>query len=88
VWHCSLSLPPGEGPLSDEQWAAISEDFISRMDFADPSPGRWVAIRHGESRAGNDHVHLVVGLVREDGRPAKTWNDRPRAQRIAGELER
>jgi hypothetical protein len=92
VWHCSLSLPPSEGPLSDEQWAAINEEFVARMGFADPAsdtpPCRWVAIRHGESRAGNDHVHLVVGLVREDGTPAKTWNDRPRAQQVAGELER
>jgi hypothetical protein len=91
VWHCSLSLSPGDGPLSDEQWAAISEDFIARMGFADQAndtpPCRWVAIRHGESRAGNDHVHLVVGLVHENGRAAKTSNDRPRAQRIAGELE-
>ena len=92
VWHCSLSLPPGEGPLSDEQWAAISEQFVARMGFADPAgeeaPCRWVAIRHGESKAGNDHVHVVVGLVGEDGRAAKTWNDRPRAQQVAGELER
>lgn len=92
VWHCSLSLAPSEGPLSDEQWAAISEQFIARMGFADPAsdtpPCRWVAIRHGESKAGNDHVHLVVGLVQEDGKPAKTWNDRPRAQKVAGELER
>ena len=92
VWHCSLSLPPGEGPLSDERWAAISEEFVARMGFADSAsdtaPCRWVAIRHGESKAGNDHVHLVVGLVHEDGTAARTWNDRPRAQQVAGELER
>ncbi|MDQ2760156.1 MAG: hypothetical protein M3Y17_06905 [Actinomycetota bacterium] len=39
---------------------------------------RWVALRHGISNAGNDHLHVVVPLVREDGTKASTWNDRPR----------
>jgi len=92
VWHCSLSLRPDEGVLSDEQWAAISEQFVARIGFADRAselaPCRWVALRHGVSKGGNDHVHLVVGLVREDGTKANVWNDRPRAQTIAGDLER
>ncbi len=92
VWHCSLSLRPDEPALSDEQWAAISEQFVARMGFADPAseqaPCRWIALRHGASKGGNDHVHIVVGLVREDGTKAKVWNDRPRAQEISGELER
>lgn len=92
VWHCSLSLPPSDGTLSDERWAAISEEFVARMGFADPDSGkppcRWVALRHGQSREGNDHVHIVVGLVHEDGTAARTFNDYPRAQKIAGELER
>ena len=92
VWHCSLSLRADEPALSDEQWAHIAEEFVAGMGFADPAsdeaPCRWVAVRHGQSKAGNDHVHVVVGLVREDGTKAKVWNDRPRAQQLAGELER
>jgi len=92
VWHCSLSLRSDEPVLSDEQWAHITEEFVAGMGFADPTgddaPCRWVAVRHGQSKAGNDHVHVVVGLVREDGTKAKVWNDRPNAQRLAGELER
>jgi hypothetical protein len=90
VWHCSLSLKASEGELTDTAWAAIAQDFVDAMDFTDASgraPCRWVAVRHGASSAGNDHVHLAVGLVREDGTRASVWNDRPRAQRIAGELE-
>ena len=45
-------------------------------------------MRHGLSKAGNDHVHIVVSLVHEDGRKADVWNDRPKAQQLAGELER
>jgi len=52
------------------------------------APCRWVAVRHGLSTAGNDHVHVVVSLVREDGTKASTWKDFARAQRVAGELER
>lgn len=92
VWHCSMSLRAGDGPLSDERWAQISEQFVTRMGFADPAlgspPCRWAAVRHGVSGAGNDHVHVVVGLVHEDGRKAVVHHDRSRAQRVAGELER
>lgn len=91
VWHCSLSLRAQEGEVSDELWAQISERFVAGMGFTGAdgqAPCRWVALRHGVSKAGNDHVHLVVSLVREDGVKADTWNDRPRAQALAGELER
>ncbi len=91
VWHCSLSLRADEGQLSDEKWAAIATDFVQRMGFAETSgwaPCRWAAVRHGLSANGNDHIHLVVSLVREDGTKADVWNDFPRAQRVCGDLER
>ena len=95
VWHCSLSLRATEGELTDEKWAAIAHDFVTEMGFTgDGEPGsgkaacRWVAVRHGASAGGNDHVHVAVSLVREDGTKASVWNDRQRAQRVAGELER
>src|SRR4051794_37145236 len=88
VWHCSLNLAADEGALADEQWATICEAFVERMGFAGEHPCRWVAVRHGASKAGNDHVHVVVSLVHEDGRAADVWNDRPRAQQACGELER
>lgn len=91
VWHCALSLHRDEGMLPDEQWASISEQFVSAMGFADTTGGppcRWVAVRHGVSAAGNDHVHVVVSLVHEDGTKANVWNDRPRAQRAVAAIER
>lgn len=91
VWHCSLSIRAEEGELTDEKWAAIAHDFIKSMGFDDQdgarAPMRWAAIRHGLSKAGNDHVHLAVQLVRDDGTKADLWRDWPRAQKIAGELE-
>lgn len=70
VWHCSLSLPADERTVSDDEWSAIASDFMDHMDFTDASgkaPARWVAIHHGESKNGNDHIHIAASMVREDG---------------------
>lgn len=92
VWHCSLSLRAEEGQLTDERWQRIAGEFVGKMGFDDAdgtkAPTRWVAVRHGLSKAGNDHVHLVVNLVREDGTKASIHNDQPRAQKACRELER
>lgn len=91
VWHCSLSLRADEGLLPDQRWAAIAADFVAAMGFDDnegtKAPCRWVAVRHGVSKAGNDHIHLVVNLVREDGTKASVHRDFVRAQRAARALE-
>jgi hypothetical protein len=96
VWHCSLSLRAEEGQLGDQKWAAISQDFVDGMGFTDTagSPGegkapcRWVAVHHGASKAGNDHIHIVVSLVHEDGTKAAIGNDHWNAQKLTAELER
>ncbi len=90
VWHCSLSLRAEEGQLSDEQWSTIAQQFVDRMGFTETSGKaqcRWVAVRHGLSAAGNDHIHIAVNLIREDGTKASIHHDYSRAQRIARELE-
>ena len=90
VWHCSLSLKAEEGQLTDARWAEVTGAFVDRMGFTESSGKaacRWVAVRHGVSKAGNDHVHLVVSLVRNDGTKASVWNDRPQAQHVARDLE-
>lgn len=91
VWHCSLSLKPEEGELSDEKWATIAADFMKEMDFDDAdsprAPARWVAIRHGKTKAGGDHIHIAASAVREDGTKVNTFNDRKRAQAACNTLE-
>ena len=91
VWHCSLSLRADEGALTDEQWGAIARDFITALEFDDnegtKAPCRWVAVRHGVSKNGNDHIHIAVNLVREDGTKASTHHDFRRAQTAARALE-
>ncbi|MBT2565080.1 relaxase/mobilization nuclease domain-containing protein [Arthrobacter sp. ISL-85] len=91
VWHCSLSLRAEEGDLTDEKWAAIAQDFMDEMGFTEASgraPAQWVAIRHGHSKAGNDHIHIAASMVREDGTKWSSWRDFPRAQQAARDLEK
>lgn len=91
VWHCSLSLRADEGKLTDDAWETIANEFASRMGFVDPDgarSSRWVAIHHGESKNGNDHIHFVAQMVTEDESKARTHNDFKRAQKICGDLEK
>ncbi len=92
VWHCSLSLRADEGQLSDQRWREICEAFTAEMGFAgDPAADvagcHWVAVRHGLSKAGNDHVHLVVTLATEEGGRVSVHRDYRRAQHAVHRLE-
>lgn len=91
VWHCSLSLRAEEGLLTDQLWGEIASEFVSRMGFDDhqgaKAPCRWVAVRHGVSLNGNDHIHIAVNLVREDGTKASIHRDYRHSQDVARELE-
>lgn len=90
VFHCSLSLHEREGVLDDGEWEKIATEFVDRMGVGAGLDGRhhaWAAIRHGLSKNGNDHVHIVVNLVRDDGAKADMHYSYVRAQKIARELE-
>ena len=90
VWHCSLALPAGE-VLSADQWEQVTREFADGMNLTDAgghSPVRWVAIHHGPSKNGNDHVHIAASMVREDGtRWEGRFRDWPTAQRVCRDLE-
>ena len=92
VWHCSLSLRAEEGQLTDEQWGRIATDFVDRMGFAGESSGkadcRWIAVRHGLSKNGNDHIHIAVSAVRADGTKAHVAYDKALSQRVSRQLEK
>ncbi|WP_027660829.1 relaxase/mobilization nuclease domain-containing protein [Salinispora fenicalii] len=90
VWQCSLSLPAQEGQLDDAIWSRIAGRFVAEMGFtgdAERAGCRWIAVRHGLSARGNDHVHLVVTLATEDGAPVWLRQDKRRSQRVADLLE-
>ena len=90
VWHCVLSAAPEDPLLSDEQWDQIAAGFMDRMGLAprdDPAGVRWVAVRHGLSRDGIDHVHIVATLARQDGALPSIHNDFIRARKACRAIE-
>jgi hypothetical protein len=73
VWQCSLRVTPEDRELTDAEWDHAAREVLHRTGFAprdDPDGCRWIAMRHGEG-----HIHLVVVLARQDGRPVNTRND-------------
>ena len=59
--------------LSDDEWAAIAHDVMHRTALSpygqEDEAVRWVAVRHG-----NDHIHIVAMLARQDGgKPSLPW---------------
>jgi hypothetical protein len=90
VWHCILSAAPEDRLLSDAEWNAIATEFMDRMGLAcrdDPAGVRWVAVRHGLSAGGIDHVHIAVTLARQDGRLPSIHNDFLRARQACLAIE-
>jgi hypothetical protein len=79
VWHCSMRAAPGDTMLSDEEWAQIACDVMDRTGLSpfgqEDDAVRWVAIRHGD-----DHIHIVAMLARQDGRRPRVRNDRYRVR--------
>ena len=90
VWHVPIAISADEGELTDAQWALAARRVLECTGVAlpgDPAACRWVVVHHGRSAGGNDHVHLVATLVRQDGRTEKAWNDWPRSRAAVMEVE-
>ena len=73
VWHCSMRAAPEDRMLSDDEWAQIAHDVMHRTGLSpygqEDQAVRWVAVRHGD-----DHIHIVAMLARQDGgKPGLSW---------------
>lgn len=89
VWHCSLTLDAGADPLGDDRWASIAEEFMREMGFESSGAGvRWVAIAHGLSVHGEDHIHVVASLVCEDGSVVQLFRAPGPGRRPVGDGQR
>ena len=73
VWHCSMRAAPEDRMLSDDEWAAVAHDVLHHTGLSpygqEDEAVRWVAVRHGD-----DHIHIVAMLARQDGgKPGLSW---------------
>lgn len=86
VWHCSLRAAFNDRRLTDQEWADVAREVVTRTSFApdgDDGSCRWVAVRHAD-----DHVHLVVTLARQDGGRVSSSNDFYRLGEACREAEK
>ena len=91
VYHVVASLGPDEGPYTDEQWAEVAAGVVQGMGFSTGSEdlhgNSWVAVRHGLSAQGNDHIHIAINQVRQDGQRTRLSGDYRLAQAVRRDLE-
>lgn len=66
LMHFVLSLGEAEGKRSEAEWGRIAHRYVEEFGGAE---WPWVAVHHGTSINGNDHIHIALNRVREDG----TW---------------
>jgi hypothetical protein len=89
IWHVSLSLAAGERLMSDDEWAEIAQVVMATMGFEKEgmASAAWVAIGHGVSAQGNQHIHVAGSVVRHDGTMVTIWQDRKTLSRVCHEIE-
>lgn len=90
IWHCSLSIPYQDREVADQEWADIAARFMDEMDFTEAqakAPCQWVAVHHGRSTKGNDHIHIMASTIRSDGTKWADGKDYARAQKVARGIE-
>lgn len=84
IWQVSLALPPGE-KLTRRQWADAAQTFVEKLGVQE---NPWVAVHHGSSRGGNDHIHIVLNRVDFEGKLWAAKQDFRQVQRVATHLEK
>lgn len=90
VLQVSLSVRVDERKLTDDEWAKIAQQYVEEMGFADDvdrAGCRWIAVHHGRSINGNDHIHLVITRATEDGAPVYLRGEWKQSQEVCDRIE-
>ena len=89
LYHLSLSLPATDRQVTDDQWTEIAQKAMEALGFEREGlvPAAWVAIGHGVSTNGNQHIHLAASMIRTDGSLVDIWQDRKTLSRVCAEVE-
>ena len=87
VWHCAVRAAPGDPELGDGAWMAIAAEIMHRTGLSprgqEDEAVRWIAVHHGDN-----HIHIVATLARQDGRRATQHNERWRLGAALRDIER
>ena len=83
VWHCSLSLPPGDN-LTASQWQDVAADFLREMGLG-LGDNQYCIVKHMDKE--HKHVHLVINRINVDGGVWYAEQDVPKAIKVCRELE-
>jgi hypothetical protein len=87
VWHCVLRAAPGDRILSDAEWLDIVRELMHRTGLSvrgrEGEGVRWVAVCHGDN-----HVHVVAIMARQDGQRAHVDGEYIRVGQAARWAER
>jgi hypothetical protein len=87
VWHCVLRAAPGDRDLTDTEWREIVRELMDRLGLSERGREgegvRWVAVCHGDN-----HVHVVAVMARQDGRRAHVDREYIRVGQAARWAER
>ena len=67
VWQCSLRAHADDRRLSDDEWNQVVDRLAERLGFAEHP---YVVVRHAD-----DHVHVAVSRVADDGAVWKGAHD-------------
>ena len=87
VWHRALRAAPGDPDLGDGAWMAIAAEIMDRTGLSrrgeEDDRVRWIAVHHGDN-----HIHIVATLARQDGRRARLDNDYYRIGEALRDIEK
>jgi len=82
VYHCSLSLAPGEA-LSDSTWRQVARDYLEAMGF---EKSQFILVRHTDTES-HQHVHIIANRVGMSGKTVSDSFDHYRAQTVVRAIE-
>ena len=86
VWHCTVRAAPGDPLLGDGAWMEIAAEIMDRTGLSrrghEAEGVPWVAVHHGDQ-----HIHIVAVLARQDGQRAALHNDYYRIGEALADLE-
>ena len=84
VWHCSLSLSPGDRPLSNMEFRELAEKFLAKLGLDN---NQYIIYRHTDRQ--HSHIHIIANRICLDEKHStwNSWQDIKRARKAKTELE-